>query len=170
MAIQMLDIFKSDFRLQKYISGRYAFLATDSSRAGNINHFLPTVNPELSLCLAGTGIVASIPLIFFTIAAVNLPMNVLGFCQYISPILTLLLGILFFNERFGWGGVELHFDVEKGVIGRAQIFSDSLDPAPLDALAERLVGVPYRPEAMAALLHSLMGDFPAAETTLRKDD
>ena len=99
---QMLDIFKSDFRLQKYISGRYAFLATDSSRAGNINHFLPTVNPELSLCLAGTGIVASIPLIFFTIAAVNLPMNVLGFCQYISPILTLLLGILFFNERFGW--------------------------------------------------------------------
>ena len=25
------------------------------------------------------------------------------FCQYISPILTLLLGILFFNERFGWG-------------------------------------------------------------------
>ena len=51
---------------------------------------------------AGTGIVASIPLIFFTIAAVNLPMNVLGFCQYISPILTLLLGILFFNERFGW--------------------------------------------------------------------
>ena len=61
------------------------------------NHFLPTVNPELSLCLAGTGIVASIPLIFFTIAAVNLPMNVLGFCQYISPILTLLLGILFFN-------------------------------------------------------------------------
>ncbi|MNH52440.1 Lipoate-protein ligase A [compost metagenome] len=65
------------------------------------------------------------------------------------------------DERFGWGGVELHFDVEKGVIGRAQIFSDSLDPAPLDALAERLVGVPYRPEAMAALLHSLMGDFPA---------
>lgn len=65
------------------------------------------------------------------------------------------------DERFGWGGVELHFDVEKGVIGRAQIFSDSLDPAPLDALAERLVGAPYKPEAMAALLRSLMGEFPA---------
>ena len=37
------------------------------------NHFLPTVNPELSLCLAGTGIVASIPLIFFTIAAIQPP-------------------------------------------------------------------------------------------------
>ena len=45
---QMLDIFKSDFRLQKYISGRYAFLATDSSRAGNINHFLSTVGHRLS--------------------------------------------------------------------------------------------------------------------------
>ena len=33
----------------------------------------------------------------------------------------------------------------RGVIGRAQIFSDSLDPAPLDALAERLPGVAYRP-------------------------
>ena len=45
---QMLDIFKSDFRLQKYISGRYAFLATDSSRAGNINYFLLTVRQRLS--------------------------------------------------------------------------------------------------------------------------
>lgn len=66
------------------------------------NHFIPSAFPQISLCLAGTGIVASLPLIFFTIAAVNLPMNVLGFCQYISPILTLLLGVLFFNEQFGW--------------------------------------------------------------------
>ena len=65
------------------------------------------------------------------------------------------------DERFDWGGVELHFDVEKGVIGRAQIFSDSLDPAPLDVLAERLVGASYRPEAMAVLLRQLMSEFPA---------
>ncbi|MFM4678211.1 lipoate--protein ligase A [Aeromonas media] len=65
------------------------------------------------------------------------------------------------DERFGWGGVELHFDVEKGVIGGAQIFSDSLDPAPLDVLAERLVGASYRPEAMAVLLRQLMSEFPA---------
>lgn len=64
------------------------------------------------------------------------------------------------DERFGWGGVELHFDVEKGIIGRVQIFSDSLDPAPLDALAERLPGVAYRPEAVGALLAELKGDFP----------
>ncbi|MFB3239849.1 lipoate--protein ligase A [Aeromonas salmonicida] len=70
------------------------------------------------------------------------------------------------DERFGWGGVELHFDVEKGVIGRAQIFSDSLDPAPLDALAQRLVGVAYRPEAIAALLRQWQGDFPDRQAEL----
>ncbi|ATL99160.1 lipoate--protein ligase [Aeromonas sp. CA23] len=70
------------------------------------------------------------------------------------------------DERFGWGGVELHFDVEKGVIGRAQIFSDSLDPAPLDALAERLVGLAYRREAIAAGLSQLRADFPAQQAEL----
>ncbi|MFB0770099.1 lipoate--protein ligase A [Aeromonas salmonicida] len=70
------------------------------------------------------------------------------------------------DERFDWGGVELHFDVEKGVIGRAQIFSDSLDPAPLDALAQRLVGVTYRSDAIAALLGQLKADFPARQAEL----
>lgn len=70
------------------------------------------------------------------------------------------------DERFDWGGVELHFDVEKGVIGRAQIFSDSLDPAPLDALAQRLVGVTYRSDAIAALLGQLKTDFPARQAEL----
>ena len=69
-------------------------------------------------------------------------------------------------ERFDWGGVELHFDVEKGVIGRAQIFSDSLDPAPLDALAQRLVGVAYRSDAIAALFGQLKADFPARQAEL----
>ncbi|MFM1648149.1 lipoate--protein ligase A [Aeromonas salmonicida] len=70
------------------------------------------------------------------------------------------------DERFDWGGVELHFDVEKGVIGRAQIFSDSLDPAPLDTLAQRLVGVTYRSDAIAALLGQLKTDFPARQAEL----
>ncbi|MDM5148745.1 lipoate--protein ligase A [Aeromonas salmonicida] len=70
------------------------------------------------------------------------------------------------DERFDWGGVELHFDVEKGVIGRAQIFSDSLDPAPLDALAQRLVGVTYRSDAIAALLGQLKADFPSRQAEL----
>ncbi|MGL5812384.1 MAG: lipoate--protein ligase A [Aeromonas sp.] len=70
------------------------------------------------------------------------------------------------DERFGWGGVELHFDVEKGVIGRAQIFSDSLEPAPLDALAERLPGTLYQPVAVSALIRALQEEFPAQRTEL----
>ena len=37
------------------------------------------------------------------------------------------------DERFTWGGVELHFDVEKGHITRAQVFTDSLNPARISA-------------------------------------
>ncbi|WP_421165003.1 lipoate--protein ligase A [Aeromonas dhakensis] len=70
------------------------------------------------------------------------------------------------DERFGWGGVELHFDVEKGVIGRAQIFSDSLEPAPLDALAARLPGVAYQVEAIDELLRQWRGEFPALQSEL----
>ncbi|MEG0007420.1 MAG: lipoate--protein ligase A [Aeromonas sp.] len=70
------------------------------------------------------------------------------------------------DERFGWGGVELHFDVEKGIIGRVQIFSDSLEPAPLDALAELLPGIAYRPEAIGALLSELQHEFPGQAAEL----
>ncbi|MGY3943074.1 lipoate--protein ligase A [Aeromonas tecta] len=70
------------------------------------------------------------------------------------------------DERFGWGGVELHFDVEKGIIGRVQIFSDSLEPAPLDVLAERLSGIVYRPEAVGALFVELKHDFPTQAAEL----
>ncbi|WP_429134193.1 lipoate--protein ligase A [Aeromonas hydrophila] len=70
------------------------------------------------------------------------------------------------DERFGWGGVELYFDVEKGVIGRAQIFSDSLEPAPLDALAARLPGTAYRADALDALLRQWRSEFVAREAEL----
>ncbi|KHA56082.1 lipoate--protein ligase [Aeromonas hydrophila] len=72
------------------------------------------------------------------------------------------------DERFGWGGVELHFDVEKGVIGRAQIFSDSLDPAPLDALAARLPGTAYRADALDDLLRQWRSEFTAREAELEE--
>lgn len=53
------------------------------------------------------------------------------------------------DERFSWGGVELHFDVEKGHVSRAQLFTDSLNPAPLETLVEHLQGCPYRAEYLA---------------------
>lgn len=52
--------------------------------------------------LIGTGILTSVPLITYTYATNNLPLNLLGLCQYLSPILTLCLGIFIYDEKFGW--------------------------------------------------------------------
>lgn len=71
------------------------------------------------------------------------------------------------DERFVWGGVELHFDVELGLITRAQMFTDSLNPAPLEALAERLQGVIYRSEEISAVVQQLAQDYPEQQTELR---
>ncbi|MGO2921571.1 MAG: lipoate--protein ligase A [Hafnia paralvei] len=71
------------------------------------------------------------------------------------------------DERFVWGGVELHFDVERGLITRAKMFTDSLNPAPLEALAERLQGVIYRSEEISAVVQQLAQDYPEQQTELR---
>ena len=70
------------------------------------------------------------------------------------------------DQRFVWGGVEIHFDVERGVITRCQIFSDSLNPAPLEILAQRLHGVAYRPEALNAISMQLIAEFPEQHAEL----
>ncbi|MDU1271459.1 MAG: lipoate--protein ligase LplA [Escherichia coli] len=72
------------------------------------------------------------------------------------------------DERFSWGGVELHFDVEKGHITRAQVFTDSLNPAPLEALAGRLQGGLYRADMLQQECEALLVDFPDQEKELRE--
>jgi len=72
------------------------------------------------------------------------------------------------DQRFTWGGVELHFDVEKGHITRTQIFTDSLNPAPLEALAARLQGCLYRSEMLQQQCETLIADFPEQEMELRE--
>lgn len=47
------------------------------------------------------------------------------------------------DTRFSWGSVTLHFDIEHGIITRSHIFTDSLEPDPLEKLAKELIGVPY---------------------------
>ena len=64
------------------------------------SHFGPAF-PLLTLLLAGTGVITAVPLLLFSYAANTLPLNVLGFFQYLSPTVALLLGIFFFHEPFG---------------------------------------------------------------------
>ncbi len=72
------------------------------------------------------------------------------------------------DERFSWGGVEIHFDVEKGVIVRAQVFTDSLNPTPLEALAASLHGCPYRSQDLAQRCTALIEAFPEQAAELRE--
>lgn len=70
------------------------------------------------------------------------------------------------NERFVWGGVDIHFDILKGKISRAQIFTDSLNPAPLNALALQLVDTLYRPEEIAMQCRRVITQYPAQQSEL----
>ncbi|OAT47213.1 lipoate-protein ligase A [Proteus hauseri ATCC 700826] len=64
------------------------------------------------------------------------------------------------DNRFKWGGVELHFDIERGNIIKSQIFTDSLDPAPLEVLSEMLVGQRYSTDSLKKLIERLKIEFP----------
>lgn len=50
--------------------------------------------------LVGAGAITLAPLFFFNAAARRLPLSTLGFYQYLSPTLQLLLAVAFFGEAF----------------------------------------------------------------------
>lgn len=64
------------------------------------------------------------------------------------------------DERFKWGGVELHFNVKKAHIEEVQVFTDSLDPAPLEALQEALIGRVYNAEGIMSALDEVVNRYP----------
>lgn len=57
-------------------------------------------NAQVLMLLAGAGVVTAIPLLLFTAGAKLLPLKIIGFLQYISPTLTLLLGVFVYGEPF----------------------------------------------------------------------
>lgn len=63
------------------------------------NHFMQD-SDVLTFALLGTGIVTTVPMLAFAYAAVNLPLNVLGFCQYLNPIFTISVGVFILGESF----------------------------------------------------------------------
>lgn len=65
--------------------------------------FLGSTSPHgwlLTILLIVAGPVTALPLIFFARAANDIPLSLLGFIQYISPTLSLLLGVLVYGEPF----------------------------------------------------------------------
>lgn len=64
------------------------------------------------------------------------------------------------EERFEWGGVQLLLDVEKGLINQATVFTDMLDPAPLENLVTRLKGLHYNVANVVDAVDQLKNSYP----------
>lgn len=62
--------------------------------------FYASGNLQVIMMLTGAGVVTAIPLLLFTAGARLLPLKIIGFLQYISPTLTLLIGVFVYNEEF----------------------------------------------------------------------
>lgn len=72
------------------------------------------------------------------------------------------------ETRFHWGGIELHVDVEHGVISRCQVFTDSLEPAPLEILSGKLIGVLYQPGAVGQVILQISEQYSALDGELQQ--
>lgn len=62
--------------------------------------FYASGNLQVIMMLTGAGVVTAIPLLLFAAGARLLPLKIIGFLQYISPTLTLLIGVFVYNEAF----------------------------------------------------------------------
>ena len=62
--------------------------------------FYASGNLQVIMMLTGAGIVTAVPLLLFTAGTRLLPLKIIGFLQYISPTLTLLIGVFVYNEAF----------------------------------------------------------------------
>lgn len=70
-----------------------------SRQVGGVSAF-QTEGPLVILLLIGAGVVTAVPLLLFASGARRLPLSLIGFTQYISPTISLLIGIFVYHEGF----------------------------------------------------------------------
>ncbi|MDR2945234.1 MAG: EamA family transporter RarD [Candidatus Adiutrix sp.] len=61
---------------------------------------VPVGANQIFMLLLGTGVITAVPLIIFAHSINRLPMTVIGLVQFVSPTMTLLLGIFAYHEAF----------------------------------------------------------------------
>lgn len=71
-------------------------------------------------------------------------------------------------ERFAWGNIEFHFDIEQGVISRCQLFTDSLQPAPLQQFAELVQQSRYSVTSINDAIQQIMLVYPTLQPELQQ--
>jgi chloramphenicol-sensitive protein RarD len=59
-----------------------------------------TVSYTTDFLLIGAGAATAVPLLYFAKGAQIIPLSMLGFVQYISPTITLILGVFVYGEEF----------------------------------------------------------------------
>ena len=64
------------------------------------------------------------------------------------------------SERFDWGSVDVHMDVQKGIVEKTQIFSDSLHPEMVEQLMASLQNISYTKEAFTKSIETVINDLP----------
>ncbi|HGJ5867973.1 lipoate--protein ligase [Arsenophonus nasoniae] len=64
------------------------------------------------------------------------------------------------DTRFVWGGVELCFDIDKGKISASKIYTDSLDPSPLELFSQKLIGKKYQPATIKEIIAEIQVQYP----------
>lgn len=82
--------------VETILVGPFALLYLLFSPAGQSTFTALTVSTALLLIFSG--VVTATPLILFTFGVNRLPFTTVGFLQYVSPTLQLLLGVLLFHE------------------------------------------------------------------------
>ena len=58
------------------------------------------VDVKTDILMIFSGLVTAVPLILFAKGAQNIPLYLLGFIQYVSPTIVLILGIVLYKEPF----------------------------------------------------------------------
>ncbi|MDH6356529.1 EamA family transporter RarD [Parabacteroides sp. PF5-9] len=76
-----------------------AFLLYTGRSGGEVSFF--PASTLTSLLLVASGLVTALPLFWFGKSAQVIPLSTMGFIQYLSPTLQLLLGVFVYNETFG---------------------------------------------------------------------
>lgn len=71
------------------------------------------------------------------------------------------------SERFGWGQVDLQFQVDSGMITDLAVYSDSLKPEVIQELPEKLKGIRYNNQAMGEKLGELHSEEEQKEAMFR---
>lgn len=64
------------------------------------------------------------------------------------------------DTHFSWGNVTLYFNIKRGIIDCCRIFTDCLEPAPLEILEQNLIGIPYNVKSVAYCCKKWINNWP----------